>query len=44
MGFEDHGDNNTERFQFVDHAMVFMARGVAKKWKQPIAYFLLMAE
>lgn len=25
--------------QFADHALVFMLRGVAKKWKQPYAYY-----
>ncbi|GFN87068.1 THAP domain-containing protein 9 [Plakobranchus ocellatus] len=26
--------------QFSDHALVFILRGLTKKWKQPIAYYL----
>lgn len=36
-GFEDCGDGKKQKF--ADHAMIFMARGLRKKWKQPIAYF-----
>ncbi|KAK9703673.1 Transposase protein [Popillia japonica] len=25
--------------KFADHAMVFMARGIRKKWKQPVAFY-----
>ena len=38
-GFEDLGElGRTERP--ADHALVFMARGLKAKWKQPIGYFL----
>ncbi|KAJ3640332.1 hypothetical protein Zmor_003639 [Zophobas morio] len=38
MGYEDLG--YLGRFnKNADHALVFMARGVRKRWKQPIAYF-----
>lgn len=36
-GFENCGDGR--RLKIADHAMVFMARGLRKKWKQPLAYF-----
>ena len=36
-GFENCGDG--QRRKYADHAMVFMIRGVFRKWKQPIAYF-----
>jgi len=36
-GFEDYGYERTQ--QFADHAIVFMIRGITKKFKQPIAYF-----
>ncbi|KAI4455615.1 thap domain-containing protein 9 [Holotrichia oblita] len=36
-GFEDCG--LSKRPVFADHAMVFMARGICRKWKQPIAYY-----
>lgn len=35
-GFEDNGISRTQ--QFADHALVFMIRGVIKKYKQPICY------
>lgn len=38
VGFEDHGDDNVKS-GFADHALVFMARGIFRKWKQPIAYY-----
>lgn len=28
-----------KKLRFADHAMVFLLRGVAEKWKQPVAYF-----
>ncbi|XP_030758398.1 uncharacterized protein LOC115884077 [Sitophilus oryzae] len=38
IGFQDNGAN--ERLPlFADKAMVFMARGIHKKWKQPLCYF-----
>lgn len=27
--------------KFADHVMVFMLRGIAKKWKQPVGYFFV---
>lgn len=35
-GFEDNGVSRTQNF--ADHALVFMIRGVVKKYKQPISY------
>lgn len=35
-GFEDDGTSRTQ--QFADHALVFMIRGITKKFKQPICY------
>lgn len=35
-GFEDNGTARTQNF--ADHSLVFMIRGVVKKYKQPIAY------
>ncbi|KAI4471957.1 thap domain-containing protein 9 [Holotrichia oblita] len=37
-GFQDFGNGNRTQ-RFADHALVFMARGVHKKWKQPISYY-----
>ncbi|KAI4465126.1 thap-type zinc finger superfamily [Holotrichia oblita] len=31
---------STQGKKFADHAMVFMARGIRKKWKQPVAFYL----
>lgn len=36
MGFEDNGISRTQ--EFADHSLVFMVRGVIKKFKQPISY------
>ncbi|CAH0546446.1 unnamed protein product, partial [Brassicogethes aeneus] len=36
-GFVDCGGGRMEKF--ADHAMVFMARGLRRKWKQPICYY-----
>lgn len=36
-GFQDNGYDRKP--EFADRAMVFMARGIYKKWKQPLAYF-----
>ncbi|KAK9739155.1 Transposase protein [Popillia japonica] len=37
-GFQDNGCNNRYPL-FADKAMVFVARGMSKKWKQPLAYY-----
>lgn len=36
VGFEDYGHRREP--QFADHALVFMVRGITRKWKQPVAY------
>lgn len=36
-GFQDMGGGDRKPV-FADHALVFIARGIRKKWKQPIAY------
>ncbi len=38
-GFVDSG--NGRQREFADHATVFMLRGLGRKWKQPISYFLI---
>jgi hypothetical protein len=38
-GFEDHGSERRNR-EVANHALVFMVRGVHRKWKQPVAYYL----
>ena len=38
-GFEDFGEIGTTRY-IANHAVAFMVRGLASKWKQPIGYFL----
>ena len=38
-GFEDFGHAGQTRF-LANHAIAFMVRGLASKWKQPIGYFL----
>lgn len=38
-GFHDTSDER--RKAFADHAMVFMARGIRKKWKQPVVYYFV---
>jgi hypothetical protein len=38
-GFEDHGSERRNNL-VANHALVFMARGVHRKWKQPVAYYL----
>ncbi|KAI4463288.1 cramped protein [Holotrichia oblita] len=38
-GFQDNGKSNRS-LALADKAMVFMARGIHKKWKQPLAYYL----
>ncbi|KAJ8979789.1 hypothetical protein NQ317_007699 [Molorchus minor] len=37
-GFQDNGGDE-RRLLFADKVMVFMARGIHKKWKQPMAYY-----
>ena len=37
-GIKDSGDR---RPKFADHVMVFMLRGIAAKWKQPVAHFFV---
>lgn len=36
IGFEDSGKGKTK--EFADHVLVFMVRGIVKKYKQPVAY------
>lgn len=38
FGF-NHTDNTDKNKKFSDHVLVFMLRGIVKKWKQPYAYF-----
>lgn len=38
-GFQDF-DEDKRKPVFAEHALVFMARGVFKKWKQPVTYYL----
>lgn len=38
-GFENLGELGTTKY-IADHALVYMVRGLYKKWKQPLAYFL----
>ena len=38
-GFEDFGDVGQSRY-IANHAIAFMVRGLASKWKQPVGYFL----
>lgn len=37
LGLQKNQNNQTPKF--ADHALVFMLRGIAKKWKQPYAYY-----
>lgn len=37
-GIVDYGTDHRE-IKFADHALVFMIRGLFKKWKQPICFF-----
>jgi hypothetical protein len=39
-GFEDLGSHGRKRF-VANHALVFMLHGLHKKWKQPVAYYLV---
>jgi len=32
-------ENQAAKFEFEDHVIVFMLRGIVKKWKQPYAYY-----
>ena len=36
VGLEDDGSQRTEKI--ADHVMVFMLRGIFKRWKQPVAF------
>lgn len=36
-GLQECGD--PVKSAFADHAVMFMARGIARKWKQPMAYY-----
>ena len=36
-GFEDFGDIGQTRY-IANHAIAFMVRGLASKWKQPVGY------
>lgn len=38
IGFTDNGSSQRQPI-IADKAMVFMARGIHKKWKQPLAYY-----
>lgn len=38
FGFEDLGSNQ-RNFKLADHVLVFMVRGLGKKFKQPICYY-----
>lgn len=38
IGFKDLGSSRHPRF--ANHVLVFMARGMSRKWKQPVAYYL----
>lgn len=38
-GLEDYGDGVMSE-NIADHALVFMAQGVGRSWKQPLAYYL----
>lgn len=37
-GFQDNGGSDRRRI-IADKAMIFVARGMCKKWKQPICYY-----
>ena len=38
-GFEDCGTERTHRI--ANHALLFMVRGLHRKWKQPVAYYFI---
>ena len=38
-GFEHYGDSGQSKYM-ATHALAFMVRGLATKWKQPVGYFL----
>ena len=40
VGYENFGSSGRTKLQ-ADHALVFMARGIAFNWKQPLGYFLV---
>lgn len=37
IGFDYCGE--IKKLKIADHATVFMARGIRKKWKQPLAFY-----
>ncbi|KAJ1531407.1 hypothetical protein ONE63_000088 [Megalurothrips usitatus] len=39
-GFEDYGRHGRTSL-VADHALVFMAQGITKKWTQPVAYYFV---
>jgi hypothetical protein len=39
-GFEDLG-SHSRTSNIANHALVFMLHGLHKKWKQPVAYYLI---
>jgi hypothetical protein len=39
-GFEDFGSQG-RTCNIANHALVFMIRGLCRKWKQPVAYYFL---
>jgi len=38
-GFEDYGTERTR--SIANHALLFMVRGLHRKWKQPVAYYFI---
>lgn len=42
LRFENFGNVVTERFE--DHVLVFMLKGICKKWKQPYAYYFFQGK
>jgi len=38
FGFENFG-NNQKNCKFSEHVLVFLLRGINRKWKQPVAYY-----
>ena len=39
IGYEDFGVQNDDRDKMATSALVFMVRGIARNWKQPITYY-----
>ena len=40
VGYEDYGEGYDRKKVEVSSALVFMLRGLAKNWKQPVGYVL----